>query len=141
MKMPVGIDLRRASFTLCQFRKSIDFAKKGGLGSGIDRSSGPITPFQIIARTSVARSNCGWDRVAIFSRSCFLVGPSLPSFDSSFILLMSRETCTTNISGKLCRNSKHPQVARAKEQLTKRRKWKTLRSRYCSVPGCHVCAL
>ena len=136
--MPVGIDLRRASFTLCQFRKRVGSTKKAGLGSGISRSNGPITPFQIIARMSAARGSCDWDRAAIFSRSCFLMGLSLSPPDSSFILLTSRETCITNISGKLCHNSECSQMVRAR-WLTKRRKWRILRPQYCSAPGCHGC--
>ena len=141
MKVPMEIDLRRASFTLYQFRETMYFAGDGGLGSGVGRSSGPVTPFKIIARVSVARDNCDWDKAAIFSRSCFLVGLSLSPSDSSFILLISRETCTANISGKLCHNDEHLQAARARGQLTKKRKWKTLRPQYCSAPGCHVCTL
>ena len=59
MKVPVGIDLRRASFILYQTEKRIIFVENGGLGSGfgVGRSSGPITPFQIIVRASAARGN------------------------------------------------------------------------------------
>jgi len=59
MKVPVGIDLRRASFTLYQAEKRIIFFKQVGFGSGfgVGRSSGPITPFQIIVRASAARGN------------------------------------------------------------------------------------
>jgi len=54
MKVPVEIDLRRASFTLSQFKKKVGCTKGGDLESGICKSRDPITPFQIIARTSVA---------------------------------------------------------------------------------------
>jgi len=117
MKVPVGIDLRRASFTLCQLKKEVGFTMEGGLGFGIGRSSGPITPCQVIVRASVARNNCGWDKEAIFSRSCFLVGLSSPHSDSSFIFLTSSETCTTNISGKLCHNGEHLQVIGTRNDL------------------------
>ena len=92
--------------------KKVSFTIEGGLGSGIGRSSGPITPCQVIVGALAARNNCSWDKKAIFSRSCFLVGLSLPPSDSSFIPPTSSETCTTNISGKLCHNSEHLQVIR-----------------------------
>ena len=136
MKVPVGIDLRRASFILCQFKKKVGFTMEGGLGSGICRSSGPNTPCQVMVRASVARNNCDWDKEAIFSRSCFLVGLSLPPFDSSFILLTSSETCITNISGKLCHNGENLQAIRTIGWLTRRRRWKTPRTQYRSEPGC-----
>ena len=115
MKVPVRIDLRRASFTLCQFEENVGFTKRVGFGSGVRRSSSPITPFQIIARASVARGNRDWDRAAIVSWSCFLMGVSLSPLNSSFIMQTSRETCTASISGKLCHNSEHLQVARERE--------------------------
>ena len=108
-KVPVGIDLSRASFTLCQFEKRVVFAKKLSLGFGTGRSCGFITPLQIIARASVARGSCDWVKAAIFSRSCFLMMLSVSPPDSSFILLTSRETCAANISGKLCQESEHLQ--------------------------------
>ena len=111
MKVPVEIDLSRASFTLCQFNKKVSPTEEGDFGFSVGISNGPITPFQIIARASAARGNFDWDKAAIFSRSCFLVGLSLPPSDSSFIFITSRETCTTNISGKLCHKNKHLQVA------------------------------
>jgi len=78
MKVPVGIDLRSASFTLGQFGKRrascalCQFRTKGlgekvDLGPGAGRSVGPVTPSQIIARVSVAHADCDWDRAAIFS--------------------------------------------------------------------------
>ena len=137
MKVPVGIDLRRASFTLCQFREKVGFTKRTGFGSGVRRSSGPIIPFQIIARASVARGNRDWDRAAIVSRSCFLMGVSLSPLNSSFIMQTSRKTCTASISGKLRHNSEHLQVAREKGRLTKRRKWRIPRTQYRSAPGFH----
>ena len=137
MKVPVEIDLRRASFTLCQFNGKVSFRMEGGFGSGVGKSNGPITPFQIIASALAARGNFDWDKAAIFSRSCFLMGGSLSPPDSSFIIQTSRETCTTSISGKLCHNSEHLHVARARERLTRRRKWRIPRPRYYSGPGYH----
>jgi len=57
MKVPVEIDLRRASLILCQFGERIGVVEKVNLGSGTSRSNGPVTPFQIIARASVACVN------------------------------------------------------------------------------------
>jgi len=67
MKVPVGIDLRRASFTRCQFGKRVDDTRKANLGPVVGGSEGSFTPFQIIARASVARANCDWDKAAILS--------------------------------------------------------------------------
>ena len=114
MKVPVGIDLRKASFTLYQFTKGAGFVKPGKLGSSVGRSSGPTIPFKIKASASVARGNCDWDNAAIFSRNCFLMVLLVSSCDSSNFLT-SRETCTTNISGKLRHRGEHLRVARARE--------------------------
>jgi len=48
------------------------------------------------------------------------MGVSLSPFNSSFILLTSRETCTASISGKLRHNSENLQAARAGGDLRKR---------------------
>ena len=110
MKVPVEIDLRRASFTLFQFRNGAGL--EDGFGSKVGRSSGPTIPSHIIARVSVACSNCDRDRPAIFSRSSFFVALSVLPFDSSLILLTSRETCITDISGKLCDKSEQLRIVR-----------------------------
>jgi len=110
MKVPVGIDLRRASFTLSQFRKIVDSTRKEIWGFGVGGSSGSITPFQIMARASVTRGNCDWDKAEILSKNRSLMGVSLSSHDSSFISITSCGTCATNISGKLCRNSERLQL-------------------------------
>lgn len=112
MKVPVEIDFRRASFTLCQFEvkgnmKLCHFENWVGIAEEVDFGAfagspcDPTTPSQIMARASAARGNWDWDKEAIFSRSCLLVTLSAPSVDSSFILLTSRETCNESISGKL----------------------------------------
>ena len=115
IKVPVEIDLRRASFTLLRFENReniILFHLEGivgssGLNSGVGRSSGPITPFQIMARASVARANCGWDKSVILSRSCLLVPLSAFPVDSSFSFFTSCETWIDSISGKLrCENER-----------------------------------
>ena len=108
--MPVEIDLRRASFTLSQFRQGTGFGEGDGCGFKVGRSSGPTIPFHIIARVSAARVNCDRDRPAIFSRSSLLVVLSVLPPDSSLILPTSRETCTTDISGKLCNKSEYLQI-------------------------------
>ena len=100
------IDLRRASFTLYRLGNVGIFAGKVGLASDVGRSSGPVTPFQIMKRASAARANRDGDKVAIFSRTCLLVALPVPPLDSSFILLTSRETCAICISGKLRFESK-----------------------------------
>ena len=126
MKVPVRTDLRRASFTLfqwedrgyitqCHIRGGVNFVQGTGLlgsGEGRFRSNSPVTPSQIMARASVARANCDWDKAAIFSRSCLLVPLSAPLVDSSFILLTSLATCTDNISGKLFCENERFEVAR-----------------------------
>jgi hypothetical protein len=113
MNVPVEIDLRRASFTLCQFEVRgnmklchfgnwVDPAEEVDFSPVAGRPCDSITPSQIIARASAACANCGWDKEVIFSRSCLLTTLSEPSVDSSFILLTSCETCAESISGKLC---------------------------------------
>ena len=115
MKVPVGIDLRRASFTLCQFRKGSGFGRGDGSSSKAGTSSSPSMSFHIIASVSAARVNCDRDKAAIFSRSSFFVALSVPPPDSCLILLTSRETCISNISGKLCHEIEHLWVFRARE--------------------------
>jgi hypothetical protein len=119
MNVPVEIDFRRASFTLCQFEvrgnmKLCHFVKLCHFEIGLDPadevnfspvtgiSGNRITPSQIMVRASAARGNRDWDKEAIFSCSSLLTTLSEPSFDSSLISLISRETCTESISGKLC---------------------------------------
>ena len=112
MKVPVGIDLSRASFALCQLNKKVSFTMEGSFGSGVGKSNGPITPFKIISSASTARGNCDWDKAAIFSKNRSLIGVSSFSHDSSFILITSCGTCATNISGKLCRNNERLQLVK-----------------------------
>ena len=102
MKVPVDIDLRRASSTLCQFGSGAKFTEKVDGCFGTERSRCPAIPSQIMERTSAARANCDLDKDAILSRSCLLVSLSAPSVDSPFILLTSCETNTGSISEKLC---------------------------------------
>ena len=102
MKVPVDIDLRRASSTLCQFGSGAKFTEKVDGCFGTERSRCPAIPSQIMERTSAARANCDLDKEAILSRSCLLVSLSAPSVDSPFILLTSCETNTGSISEKLC---------------------------------------
>ena len=122
MKVPVEIDLRRASFTRSQLETMgyilFHFESKINplrLTSGMGESSGPMTLLQIIARASVARASCDWDKRAILSRSCLLVSLSVSPADSSFILLTSRETCTDSISGKLRRENERSRTVQARE--------------------------
>jgi len=91
----------RASLTLGQYGGRVGTAEEANLGSDASGSGGPIKPFQIMARASVARVSCDGDKVATLSRSCFRVALLVPPADSSFILQTSRETCTERISGKL----------------------------------------
>ena len=112
MKAPVEIEVRRASFTLSQFREGAGLGKEDSLGSRAGASNGPIIPFHIIARVSVTRVNCDRDRPAIFFRSSFLVVLSVLPPNSSLILPTSRETCTADISGKLCDKIQHPHLLR-----------------------------
>ena len=127
MKVPVEIDLRRASFTLSQLEKMgyiIRFHFGGKMNpvcltSSTGGSNGPMTPLQIMARASVARASCGWDKRAILPRSCLRVSLSAPPADSSFILLTSRETCTDSISGKLNHRRKRSCAARPRATYQK----------------------
>ena len=127
MKVPVEIDLRRASFTLSQFEKMgyiILFHFEGNINpfrsaSGTGGSSGPITPFQIMARAFVARASWGWDKRVILSRNCLRVSLSAPPADSSFIFLTSCETCTDSISGKLNHKRKRSCAARPRATYQK----------------------
>jgi hypothetical protein len=114
MKIPVGIDLRRASCTLCQFRDGVDFGGEVDSGSGRGGSNGPTTPFQIMARASTARVICNWDKAAIFCRSWLFVLLSVSSVNSSLILLTSCETCVDNISGNLRCDDEHPLTIQAR---------------------------
>jgi hypothetical protein len=102
MKVPVYIDLRRASFTRSQFGNRVNVARGVRLGSIAGGPSVPVAPLQIMSRASVARANCDLDSAAILSRSCLIVALSVPPIDSTFIVSTSRETCTDSISGKLC---------------------------------------
>ena len=102
MKVPVWIDLRSASFTLCQFGKKKGIAEVS-FGSAMGGFSRSFTPTQTAQRTSIARANCGGGKVAIFSQSCFLVMLSVHPFDSSSNLQTSRETWIDSVSGKLGR--------------------------------------
>ena len=113
MKVPAEIDLRRASFTLSQFKKGRGFGRGDSFGSKVGRSSGPTIPSHIMAKASVARSNCDRGSPAIFSRSSFLVTLSAPPPDSSLIFPTSREICTADISGKLWDKSEYLRVVGA----------------------------
>ena len=112
MKAPVEIELRRASFTLSQLGKGAGLGEEDLLGSKAGTSSGPTIPFHIMARVSATRVNCDRDKPAIFFRSSFLVALSVLAPDSSLILPTSRETCTADISGKLCNKSEHLRIVR-----------------------------
>ena len=92
IKVPVEIDLSRASSTLGKFATGAKFAGVLDLDFGGGESEGSVAPLQIIARASAARSSCGWDNDAILSRSCLLVLQSELPFDSFFALLTSCET-------------------------------------------------
>ena len=123
IKVPVDIDLRRASFTLLRFENReniILFHLEGivgssGLNSGVGKSSGPITPLQIMARASVARASCGWDKSVILSRSCLLVSLSAFPDVSSFSFFTSCETWVDSISGKLRRENERLWAIQARE--------------------------
>ena len=101
MKIPVVIDLRKASFTRRQFGKKVNITEGAGSGCTAGGFRGPFAQLQIIASASVARATCGWDKDAIFSRSRCLVAPSAHHSDSSFILETRVETWIDSISGKL----------------------------------------
>lgn len=100
MKVPVWIDLRRASFTLCQCGKKRGIVEVS-LGSALGGFSRPFTPTKTAQRASIARANLGGGKAAIFSRSRFLVVLSVYPFDSSSNSQTSRGTCIDNVSGKL----------------------------------------
>ena len=102
MKVPVEIDLRKASFTRHQLGGKMDVTEGVNLaGCAAGGFRGPITKLQIIERASAARLSCGWDKDAIFSWRRFLVTPSLRDSDSSLILVTRIETWVDIISGKL----------------------------------------
>jgi hypothetical protein len=134
MKIPVEIDLMRASSTLRQFREGAGFGREGGLGSKAGTSSGPTMLFHIMARVSATRVNCDRDKPAIFSRSSFLVVLSVPPFDSSLILPTSRETCTADISGKLGDESEHLWIVR----VSNSQKGETGKHLIHDITVCHV---
>ena len=136
IKIPMEIDLRRASSTLCQFRKGRGPVGVDNFCFKVGTSNGPIIPFHNIARVSVARANRDCGKAEIFSCSSFVVALSVSPSDSSFILLTSRETCITDISGKLYHITESLQVIGTRRQPTRKRKWKTPRLRCHSLSGC-----
>lgn len=99
------IDLWRAIFVLCQFGKGVGVMSGVNLDSAVGDFRDPLTPSKIMARTSIARVNRGWDKVESFPRSCSLVMLPVPPFDSSLIMRTSSETCIDSISGKLQRRN------------------------------------
>lgn len=58
MKVPVEIDLRMASFTLCQFGGGVKFAGRVDMGLAAGRSRRPAIPSQIRERAFFTRGNC-----------------------------------------------------------------------------------
>ena len=84
MKIPVGIDLGKASRMAGHFAGMAGRAGRSGSGSGFGavKSEGPIVPFQIIARASFARSSCGLERMRsypkVVSLSRFQYDPLTP---------------------------------------------------------------
>ena len=92
MKVPVDIDLSRASSTLCKLATKVGLAKRLGSGFCAGESNGPAVPVQIMERASIACANCDGDKEAILSRSCLIVLLSVSPVDSCFILLTSCET-------------------------------------------------